>query len=89
MDATGDPDRRALSLHFLRSANDYVFAMIFTTRNAKTAPVIIGEMLGTVEGVQWGVIFAAATVQLVPVLALVIALQRYLVAGLTAGAVKQ
>ena len=69
--------------------NEYVFALIFTTRNAKTAPVIIGEMLGTVEGVQWGVIFAAATVQLIPVLALVIALQRYLVAGLTAGAVKQ
>jgi multiple sugar transport system permease protein len=68
--------------------NEYVFAMIFTTRNAKTAPVVIGEMLGTVEGVQWGVIFAAATVQLVPVLALVVALQRYLVAGLTAGAVK-
>ncbi len=69
--------------------NEYVFAMIFTTRNARTAPVVIGEMLGTVEGVQWGVIFAAATVQLVPVLALVVALQRYLVAGLTAGAVKQ
>ena len=69
--------------------NEYVFAMIFTTRDAKTAPVVIGEMLGTVEGVQWGVIFAAATVQLVPVLTLVIALQRYLVAGLTAGAVKQ
>ncbi len=69
--------------------NEYVFALIFTTRHAKTAPVIIGEMLGTVEGVQWGVIFAAATVQLVPVLALVVALQRYLVAGLMAGAVKQ
>jgi len=68
--------------------NEYVFALIFTTRNAKTAPVVIGEMLGTVEGVQWGVIFAAATVQLAPVLALVVALQRYLVAGLTAGAVK-
>jgi len=68
--------------------NEYVFAMIFTTRNARTAPVVIGEMLGTVEGVQWGVIFAAATVQLVPVLALVIVLQRFLVAGLTAGAVK-
>lgn len=70
------------------SWNEYVFAMIFTTRTAKTAPVVISEMLGTVEGVQWGVIFAAATVQLAPVLALVIALQRYLVAGLTAGAVK-
>ncbi len=68
--------------------NEYVFAMIFTTRDARTAPVVIGEMLGTVEGVQWGVIFAAATVQLLPVLALVIALQRFLVAGLTAGAVK-
>ena len=46
-------------------------------------------MLGTVEGVQWGVVFAAATVQLVPILAVVLALQRYLVAGLTAGAVKE
>ncbi len=70
------------------SWNEYVFAMIFTTRAAKTAPVVISEMLGTVEGVQWGVIFAAATVQLAPVLALVVALQRYVVAGLTAGAVK-
>jgi multiple sugar transport system permease protein len=69
--------------------NEYVFAMIFTTRDARTAPVVIGEMLGTVEGVQWGVIFAGATIQLLPIVALVIALQRYLVAGLTAGAVKQ
>ena len=71
------------------SWNEFVFALIFTTRDAKTAPVVISEMLGTVEGVQWGVIFAAATLQLAPVLALVLALQRYLVAGLTAGAVKQ
>lgn len=68
--------------------NEYVFGMIFTTTAAKTAPVVIGEMLGTVEGVQWGPIFAAATVQLAPVVALVIALQRFLIAGLTAGAVK-
>ena len=68
--------------------NEYFFALVFTTRDARTAPVVIGELLSTVEGVQWGVIFAAATVQLVPVLVLVIALQKYLVAGLTAGAVK-
>lgn len=68
--------------------NEFVFALVFTTTHAKTAPVAIAEMLGTVEGVQWGVVFAAATVQLVPVLATVLALQRYLVAGLTAGAVK-
>lgn len=69
--------------------NEFVFAMVFTTTHAKTAPVAIAEMLGTVEGVQWGVVFAAATVQLVPVLATVLVLQRYLVAGLTAGAVKE
>jgi multiple sugar transport system permease protein len=68
--------------------NEYVFAMIFTTTAARTAPVVIGEMLSTAEGVQWGAVFAAATIQLLPVLALVIGLQRFLVAGLTAGAVK-
>ena len=69
--------------------NEFVFALVFTTSAAKTAPVAIAEMLGTVEGVQWGVVFAAATVQLLPILAVVLALQRYLVAGLTAGAVKE
>jgi multiple sugar transport system permease protein len=69
--------------------NEFVFALVFTTTRARTAPVTIAEMLSTVEGVQWGVVFAAATVQLFPVLLLVWLLQRYLVAGLTAGAVKQ
>jgi len=68
--------------------NEYVFAMIFTTSEARTAPVVIGEMLSTAEGVQWGAVFAAATLQLLPVLLAVVGLQRFLVAGLTAGAVK-
>lgn len=68
--------------------NEYVFAMIFTTSNARTAPVVIGEMLSTAEGVLWGAVFAAATIQLVPVVLIVLALQRFLIAGLTAGAVK-
>jgi len=70
------------------SWNEYVFAMIFTTTEAKTAPVVIAELLGTVNGVQWGVIFAAATLQLLPVLVLVLTLQRFLAAGLATGAVK-
>jgi multiple sugar transport system permease protein len=70
------------------SWNEYVFGMIFTTTNARTAPVVIGELLGTAEGVQWGVIFAAATVQLLPVLVLVLMLQRFLAAGLSTGALK-
>ena len=68
--------------------NEFVFALVFTTRDARTAPLAISEMLGTVEGVQWGVLFAAATVQLAPIVLFVLAAQRYLMAGLAAGAVK-
>lgn len=68
--------------------NEYIFALVFTTRSAKTTPLVIAEMLGTAEGVEWGVLFAAATIQLLPLLIMVVALQRYIVAGLTAGAVK-
>lgn len=70
------------------SWNEFIFALIFTTRVAKTAPLIISEMLSTADGVEWGILFAAATIQLLPVLVFVIAVQRYVVAGLQAGAVK-
>ena len=73
---------------FVFAWNEYVFAMIFTTSGARTAPVVIAEWLSTAEGVQWGTIFAASTIQLVPVMLIVLCLQRYLVTGLTAGAVK-
>ena len=70
------------------SWNEFLFALIFTTSNAKTAPLIISEMLGALDGVEWGVLFAAATVQLVPIAVFVMLLQRFLIAGLTAGSVK-
>jgi len=68
--------------------NEFLFAFIFTTTRAKTAPLILSEMMGAATGVDWGVVFAAATVQLVPVLLFVVLAQKYLVAGLTAGSVK-
>ena len=70
------------------SWNEYVFALIFTSNNAKTAPLVLSEISGALEGVQWGVLFAAATVQLVPILLFVLLVQRFIVSGLTAGAVK-
>ncbi|HTN62837.1 MAG TPA: carbohydrate ABC transporter permease [Devosia sp.] len=70
------------------SWNEYLFALVFTTVNAKTAPLVISEMMGAIEGVQWGVLFAATTIQLVPVLLFVLLAQKQLVAGLTAGSTK-
>jgi multiple sugar transport system permease protein len=68
--------------------NEFLFAFIFTATRAKTAPLVISEMIGAVEGVEWGVLFAASSVQLVPVLLFVVLAQRHLIAGLTAGATK-
>jgi multiple sugar transport system permease protein len=68
--------------------NEFLFAFIFTTTHAKTAPLALSEMLGASESVDWGVLFAASTIQLVPILAFIILAQRHLIAGLTAGATK-
>jgi multiple sugar transport system permease protein len=68
--------------------NEFLFAFIFTSTKAKTAPLVISEMMGSMDGVDWGVLFAATTVQLLPVLLFVMVMQKHLVAGLTGGAVK-
>ncbi len=68
--------------------NDFLFAFIFTADRAKTAPLVLAEMTGAIDGVEWGVLFAATTLHLVPVLLFVVLVQRWLVDGLTAGATK-
>ena len=73
---------------FIFSWNEFLFAFIFTTTEAKTTPLIISEMLGAVIGVDWGPVFAAATLQLLPIVIFVILVQKFLIAGLSAGAVK-
>ena len=73
---------------FIFSWNEFLFAFIFTANKAKTAPIIISEMQNAVTGVEWGPLFAAATLQVVPILIFVLAVQKYLIAGITAGATK-
>lgn len=68
--------------------NDFLFAFIFTAVDAKTAPLVISEMVGAIDGVDWGILFAAATLQLLPILVFVLLVQKYLIAGLAAGTVK-
>ncbi len=73
---------------FVFSWNEYLYAFIFTIQNAKTTPLILSELMDSVTGTNYGILFSAATIQLVPIVVVVLALQRFLVAGLTAGAVK-
>jgi multiple sugar transport system permease protein len=68
--------------------NEFLFAFIFTSSRAKTAPLVMSEIIGSFDGVDWGVLFAASTTQLVPILLFVLFTQKHLVSGLTAGALK-
>jgi multiple sugar transport system permease protein len=73
---------------FIFSWNEFLFALILTTQHAKTTPLLISEMMGAIDGTEWGVLFAGVTLQLLPVAALVALAQKHIIAGLTAGAVK-
>lgn len=78
----------AALLAFVFTWNEFLFALTFTaTEAARTAPVEISLFPGLHE-VPWGEIAAAAMIVTLPILVIVIAVQRRIVAGLTAGAVK-
>lgn len=75
-------------LVFIFSWNELLFGLVLTGRSAKTLPVAISEYSGGVF-IRWELMSAAATVQIIPAVLVVIMFQRYLVAGLTVGAVEK
>lgn len=70
----------------LLSWNEFQFAIILLLRN-KTVPVVISGFY-TDRGILFGQMAATGTMAMLPVLAVSVYVQRYLVQGLTAGAVK-
>jgi multiple sugar transport system permease protein len=70
------------------SWNEFLFALVLTqTDAAMTLPVGIAGRVTQYE-IKWGVMSAAASVAIVPILVFALALQKYLVRGLSMGAVK-
>lgn len=72
---------------FVGAWNEFLFALVLTSREARTLPTVIAEFIGD-TGIEWPQIMAASTVALAPVLVATFFLQRHIAAGLTAGAVK-
>ena len=68
--------------------NEFQFGFLFTSTNARTAPVLIAEMVGSLTGVQWGNVFAASVVQLLPALLFLWIIQNQLIRDMTSGATK-
>lgn len=74
-------------LTFLFSWSDYLFAVVLTSSEA--TPVTVGAAnFVTSYGVRWGDISAAVCLSILPPLVFATAAQKYLVKGLSSGAVK-
>lgn len=68
--------------------NELLLPLFLTSRQAKTFTVVLTEFQGQTNTV-WEQMAAAVTIQVLPVVVLVFLVQRYIVSGLTLGAVKE
>jgi len=72
---------------FLSSWNEFFIALIITASQAKTITVIVTEF-ATQFGIDYGLMTTGGVIGSIPPLILAFLLQRYIVQGLTAGAMK-
>jgi sn-glycerol 3-phosphate transport system permease protein len=69
--------------------NDFLWPLIITnTENMRTLPIGISRMLDQEGNTQWGVVMAGAIYVIAPLLILFLWVQRHIVEGIAAGAVK-
>lgn len=68
--------------------NEYAFALMLTSETARTAPPAIATMLGR-GGIEWSAIAAGTLAFLIPVVIVTFALRKYLLRGVTFGAIRQ
>ncbi|HMW23295.1 MAG TPA: carbohydrate ABC transporter permease, partial [Burkholderiaceae bacterium] len=77
-------------LAFIAAWNEFLFALTFVIdNNERTVPVSISLISGASKyEIPWGKIMAASVLVTLPLIGLVLAFQKKIVSGLTAGAVK-
>ena len=74
-------------LSFILCWNEFLFALILMAEKKSTVPLVLAAMQ-TERGVMLGTLAAATCFAVIPMLVLSIAIQKYLVRGLTFGALK-
>ena len=74
-------------LSFIYSWNNFMFSLVLSGAKTITLPIAIFSFI-SYASVDWGGLMAAAVVITIPILVMSIFLQKYIVGGLTAGAVK-
>lgn len=72
---------------FIAGWNEYLYAFVYTAVHAKTVPVLIGEF-STKLGLEYLRMAAAGVLAALPPVLLALIFQRFIIRGLTSGAVK-
>lgn len=77
----------ATTLSFIFSWNNFMFSQVLSMEKTKTLPIAVYNFLSYAE-VDWGSVMAAAVAIMAPAIVLTMVFQKYVVKGLTMGAVK-
>jgi multiple sugar transport system permease protein len=77
----------ATTLSFIFSWNNFMFSQVLSMEKTKTLPIAVYNFVSYAE-VDWGAVMAAAVAIILPAIILTIIFQKYVVRGLTQGAVK-
>ncbi|MDE6959371.1 MAG: carbohydrate ABC transporter permease [Lachnospiraceae bacterium] len=77
----------ATILSFIFSWNNFIFALILCTNDTRTLPTAVFQFMSYTD-VDWACLMAAAVIITIPILLISVFLQKYIITGMTAGAVK-
>ena len=77
----------ATTLSFIFSWNNFMFSQVLSMEKTKTLPIAVYNFVSYAE-VDWGGVMAAAVAIMAPAILLTMIFQKYVVKGLTMGAVK-
>lgn len=77
----------SVTLSFIFSWNNFMFSQVLSMEKTRTLPIAIYNFVSYAE-VDWGAVMAAAVAIMAPAIILTMIFQKYVVKGLTMGAVK-
>ncbi|RYH06994.1 carbohydrate ABC transporter permease [Tropicimonas sp. IMCC6043] len=77
----------AFILSLVLTWNEYFFAALLTSTNAKTLPVMVASQTGS-QGISWWSMAALSSAAILPLIVIGIFLERFIIKGMAAGAVK-
>ncbi|MBO7663537.1 MAG: carbohydrate ABC transporter permease [Clostridia bacterium] len=78
-------------LSFRQGWNEYIMPRVFTMTNENLRPLTVGGNMLKNAGdgaAAWNIMFAGATIAIIPILVVFVCFSRYFMGGLTSGAVK-